>query len=135
MTLVRLFLLVALGVALLSMGWTLVDRSQPAPLPSLEVEVLNGCGVDGIAARVATELEALGQVVARVENAPRKDYERTLLVDRRARPLLTARLAERIGGIPLLLERVDGSDVDVTLVLGQDAEELGILTSRPSMLR
>jgi LytR cell envelope-related transcriptional attenuator len=131
----RLFLLVGLGVVLLSVGWSMVDRAEPQPMPSLRIEVLNGCGVDGLASRVALELEALGQEVTRVGDAPDQNHEHSLLVDRRARPMLTERLAERIGPIPVLYERLDDATVDATLVLGRDAPQLAILTSRPSVLR
>jgi hypothetical protein len=77
----------------------------------------------------------MGQEVVRVGNADSTDYPRTLLVDRRARVTLTRRLAHVLGDLPLVLERVDDSDVDVTLLLGADAEHLELLTSPPSVLR
>ena len=131
----RLLLALLLGVAVLSAGFALWSERQPVPLASLRVEVLNGCGTDGLAGDVARVLRELEQEVVRVDDADHHEYEQTILIDRRARPVLTRRLAERLGGLPVLLERVEGSTVDVTLILGSDAPSLDILTSSGGVIR
>jgi hypothetical protein len=122
-------LAVALGLCLVSVGVSLLRRPAPEPLPSMTVEVLNGCGVEGLAARTARTLRALGQDVIRVDDAERQDHVRTLLVDRRGRPRLARRLAQRLSGegpAPLVvLERLEDPPADLTLILGRDRARAG----------
>lgn len=131
----RILLALLLTAGVLSAGWALWAEHRPPPLASLRVEVLNGCGEDGLAGEVATALRQLEQDVVRVDDAERHDYPTTVLIDRRARPVLTRRLAHRLGDLPVLLERVEGATVDVTLILGADAPSLDILTSPAGMVR
>lgn len=116
----RIVLLLALGVALASTGWSLIDRGRRPPLPRLRVEVLNGSGEAGLAGRAAQHLRELGQDVVEVDNAEHQAFDRTLLVDRAGKPALSRRLAERLGTVQLVLERVVDPAADVTLVLGRD---------------
>ena len=131
----RILLALLLAAGILSAGWALWAEHRPPPLASMRIEVLNGCGEDGLASEVATVLRELEQEVVRVDDADHHDYATTVLVDRRARPVLTRRLAQRLGDLPVLLERVEGATVDVTLILGADAPSLDILTSPPGMIR
>lgn len=113
-----------LGAVLLlcaaSMGWALLFRSTNGPLPHLRVEVLNGCGEEGLAAITGQRLQDLGQDVVRVADADRRDLTRCFIIDRGGRPWLTRRLARRLGGMTVILERKKGCDVDLTLILGKD---------------
>ena len=107
-----------------------MDRTwRPSPLPGLTVRVLNGCGVDGLAQDTASRLRGLGQDVVEVGDAPHHDFRRSLLIDRRGRPHLTGKLAERIGPILLLLEKTEGADCDATLIVGADHASLGLFAS------
>jgi len=116
----RVLLAVAVGLCGLSVGLGALEADPEPILAPLRLEVLNGCGRDQLGAEVASRLRALGQDVRNVENAPLGGQLRTVLIDRRGRPRLTARLARALGGVPLLLERVDSSTVDATLLLGSD---------------
>ncbi len=113
-----------LGLVLLafvvSAGWALFSRSTEPPLPRLRIEVLNGCGEEGLAASTAQRLRDLGQDVVKVADADRHDYDRCVIIDRGGRPWLSRRLARRLGGITVILEREATADVDVTLILGKD---------------
>ena len=115
-----LLLGVLLLACLISLGWSLLRRPQEAPLPSLRVEVLNGCGEEGLAADTAQRLRDLGQDVVRVADADHHAYERCVLIDRGGRPWLARRLAERLGEVLVVLERTEESEVDLTLILGKD---------------
>lgn len=126
MRILRAVLVVGLGLALVSVGWTLISGSHRASLPRLQVEVLNGCGESGLAQRAAQRLQGLGQAVEVVADAEHHDFAVSFLVDRRGKPQLTRRLAERIGPCRVVLERTDDASVDVTLVLGRDWPSLGL---------
>jgi len=93
---------------------------EEAPLARLTIEVLNGCGEEGAAATTAQKLRSLGQDVVKVADAERKDYDHCVLVDRRGRAWLARRLARRLGGILVVLERRAGADADLTLIVGRD---------------
>ena len=90
------------------------------PLPRLTIEVLNGCGEEGAAAASAQKLRSLGQDVVQVADLGRQDYAHCLLVDRRGRPWLTRRLASRLGGLLVVLERKPDAEADLTLIVGRD---------------
>ena len=95
-------------------------RHREEPLPRLTVEVLNGCGVEGAAADTAQKLRSMGQDVVQVADLGRKDYPHSLLVDRRGRPWLTRRLASRLGGLLVVLERQKDAQADLTFIVGKD---------------
>lgn len=131
----RLLLILLVAVGVLSAGWAVWHSQDPPPLASLRIEVLNGCGADGLAGEFATVLRGMGQEVVRVDDAEHHDHPQTLLIDRRGRPVLTRRLAARLGDLPVLLERTEEARVDVTVILGADAPSLHVLTSPGGMIR
>jgi hypothetical protein len=111
------------GILLLCLASAAIARfrhHQEAPLARLRIEVLNGCGEEGAAAVTAQKLRSLGQDVVKVADAGRKDYDHCVLVDRRGRAWLARRLARRLGGVLVVLERRAGADVDLTLIVGSD---------------
>lgn len=116
-----LSLLIVVGICAVSILSTLLWRADRMPLPSLRVEVLNGSGIAGLGARSAARLRALGQDVVRVGDADPSHQPRTVLLDRGGHPRWSARLAAELGDIPVLLEALENTDVDVTLILGTDA--------------
>lgn len=111
---------VVLVACVVSLGWSVLRQPSEPALPSLRVEVLNGCGQEGLAANTAQLLRDMGQDVVRVADADHHDYEHCVLIDRGGRPWLARRLAERLGGVLVVLEREAGSEVDLTLILGND---------------
>lgn len=129
MSAVRLALMIGLGLALVSMGWTLLTRAQPVPLARLEFEVLNGCGESGLAQRAAQRLQGLGQVVTGVADAEHHDFAASFLIDRRGKAPLTRRLARTLGPCQVVLERTGDAEADITLVLGRDWPRLGLFAN------
>ena len=85
----------------------------------MTVSVLNATAVEGLAARVADDLEQRGCDVVSVGNAERQS-DTTVIVDHRN----SARRAERVAawlGRGVLTVRPDGENpADVTVVLGRD---------------
>ncbi len=111
------------GLLLLCLASAAIARfrhHEEPPLARLTIEVLNGCGEEGAAAATAQKLRGLGQDVVKVADAERKDYDHCVLVDRRGRAWLARRLARRLGGMLVVLERSAGADADLTLIVGRD---------------
>ena len=117
---VRLTLLVAIGVLLLSAGVAALVSRPAETVPTLQVEVFNACGVDGLAARAGRRLQELRQEVVAVETWGGHEFATSFLIDRRGKPALTRRLAREVGPSRVVLERTEDARADVTLVLGHD---------------
>jgi hypothetical protein len=116
-----------LAVGLGSFAWTWLGADAPvARVPSLQIEVLNGCGEAGAAQKTAERLQGLGHDVLVVGDAPRDDYDRTIVIDRRGRDRITREFARRIGPCPVILEFVPDAGADLTLILGSDWRDLGL---------
>lgn len=81
------------------------------------VEILNGCGVQGLAARAAQVLSGEGFQVVRTGNAPRSDYERSQIIVRTDRPVYLEKLSALIRDPSFSWELNSSSDVDVTIIL------------------
>ena len=96
-------------------------------LSGIEVAVLNGAGVDGLASRVQVELESAGFAVVGTGNAPSFDRQRTLVTyreDEEAAAFAAVRLSEALGGVELdpIAQRptFEGAEVDVLVIAGED---------------
>jgi len=59
-----------------------VEVYQANPIQNIKVEVLNGCGIKGIAARTADFLRTHQVDVVRSDNADRYDYPNTVIISR-----------------------------------------------------
>lgn len=102
------------------------NPASAAPIQSIaqaRLEILNGTGYPGIAARVRTELQAQGWTVVAIGDADRSDYRRTLLVNYS----LDESLAQEIGpqlrlqsALPTLPGLIISDSVDLRIVVGQD---------------
>ena len=69
----------------------------PLPRGAVSVTVLNGNGVAGAAAAMASRVRARGYVIGQVGNAPRSGYGRTLVMYRIGRRPEGLRLARDLG--------------------------------------
>jgi hypothetical protein len=94
--------------------------SAPEAAQSVHLVVLNGAGVDGLAARVGLLLAAAGCVVERVGDAPHPHFENSLLINRRLPNERAEALAARLGGVRILREWDPRASEDALLVLGAD---------------
>jgi hypothetical protein len=122
----RIVLVVALAGSALSIGFAVVRSSGPTTVPTLRVEVLNACGENGLARRAARQLQELRQDVVGVDTWVDHEFATSFLVDRRGKPALTRRLAERLGPCTVILERTEDARADVSLVLGRDWASLAL---------
>lgn len=92
----------------------------------VQIEVLNGCGVPGVANQFTDYLRGYGYDVVRFTNARRYDYPRTLVVNRGKNFERARQLAQALGVEPSAVENLPDPSLqlDVTVVIGQDYESL-----------
>ncbi|MFQ6616204.1 MAG: LytR C-terminal domain-containing protein [Fidelibacterota bacterium] len=118
----------------------IVDYREEVPASPMEVEVLNGCGVYGLAAGFTDFLRTEGFDVVNSGNANNFDYPATLIIQRSERVESSYRMAELLN-IPKsdttrILVRPDLSlATDVTVILGRDYKDIKpfrqFLSTRP----
>ncbi len=93
-----------------------VAKKVPAP-ENVNVEVLNGGGIEGAASKVKEQLEANGYDVVAVGNAPTFDYKRTVI----AAPEESADAAGKIAALfGLKDEAVERQGYDLKVIIGDD---------------
>jgi hypothetical protein len=88
------------------------------------VEVLNGAGAKGAAARISDQLRDMGFDVKTFGNARDFDHERSVLLDRSGRKGAAQAIADSLGGLPIQTEPAPELYLDATLILGPDWERL-----------
>ena len=102
-----------------------VEVYQANPIQNIKVEVLNGCGIKGIAARTADFLRTHQVDVVRSDNADRYDYPNTVIISRNEN-VESLKAVSRSFGIALddkthiLIDPDESLGVDVTVILGKD---------------
>ncbi len=109
-------LLSNLDSKLLAKEDTLVEQSAP-----VTICVLNGCGVPGVANKVAKQLNAAGFQVTRTGNADNFGYAFSQIIDPSKHGKRGERVRSAIGFGAILPEgKLSDADSDVTLILGKD---------------
>ncbi len=98
------------------------------PIHQIKVEILNGCGIKGIAAKTAEFLLLEHQVdVIKSDNADNHDYPNTLIIGRNEK-IEGIELICKSFGVPLDNKNIiqhkpdETLGVDVTVILGQDIQ-------------
>lgn len=87
----------------------------------IRVQVLNGCGVSGAAANVASLLRRAGGFdVIDIANAENFDFAATVVVDRTGDGKAAREVARVLDGVPLVLQRLPGARFEVTVIVGYD---------------
>ena len=91
---------------------------------SATVEVLNGCGIAGVAGRVADKLTRAGFQVTKQGNAPDFNYDHCCVITRQGRSAGVKRIASLLNCSDIRTEPKDaqGSDQlpDITVIVGRD---------------
>jgi hypothetical protein len=88
------------------------------------VQVLNGSGESGVAAKAASYLRAGGFHVVEVKNADRFDYFATLVVARTEDPGPALDVAGYLGNPPVIRQSWSSDLAEVTVVLGRDRSKV-----------
>ncbi len=87
---------------------------------AVTVEVLNGTASSGLARRTSELYEDFGFDVLRFSNAESNQIEHTLVIDRRGVGETAERAARVIEANRIVVDVLENTDVDVTLILGKD---------------
>ncbi|MBM3327162.1 MAG: hypothetical protein FJY65_09365 [Calditrichaeota bacterium] len=113
-------------------------ETQPAPLPQatsapsslpprIKVQVLNGCGVPGVAKRARDWLARQDYDIRDVGNADKQDYRISKIVNRSGNLTAACELARLLGIDEAQITRQStptGADFDLTLIVGKDYKRL-----------
>ena len=93
------------------------------PTEMITVEVLNGSGVRGVAAKMTELLRSHGFNVDddNIGNAENYDYQRTQVVSRLEDVSAAKQVAETVPGSDFIKEPIPGYHVMVTVIVGKDA--------------
>ena len=100
------------------------NSAVPAVDPlTVEVRILNGCGMQGVGRDMTQRVRDLGFDVVESANAENFDYQYTVVIGHTARPELAQALADAIGCSRVSSQSDKMVLADVTLILGQDWEQ------------
>ena len=103
-----------------------IDTMEPKPIV---IQVLNGCGVGGIAGKVSKWLEKNSYKVEDIDNADRQDYKNSHIIDRSGNMTAARELATLLGIDESRIKRLKlmpKPEIDLTLILGKDHKRLAI---------
>lgn len=94
----------------------------------VKIEVLNGCGINGIARVVGNRLRETGFDVMTLDNADRFDYPESIVIDRLGNPDEADRVAEALGISNRIQQIVpDPFRIEsVTVIIGKDYARIGL---------
>jgi hypothetical protein len=92
----------------------------------IQVDVLNGCGVAGAAAKISTRLRQRGFDVVEIRNYKSFDIRETLVIDRVGNLHQALQVASALGvGRENVIQEINFDYyVDVTVVIGKDFQSL-----------
>ncbi|MDP6038453.1 MAG: LytR C-terminal domain-containing protein [Candidatus Latescibacteria bacterium] len=107
---------------------------DPQAFGNIHVEVLNGCGKDGIANEVGQKLRDFGFDVMTLGNAENFNFPETLVIDRVGKPEYTQQVANILGTKNQIQQKTpDPFRIEeVTVIIGRDYTRLEILKSAVS---
>jgi hypothetical protein len=107
---------------------TMSTEKQPVvAVKPVIIEVLNGCGVPGVAQQFTNYLRQEGFDVIYTGNADRNDYSGTILVARTNNNAITSVNTVMMLEQERLLTRIDSSvQADVSLIIGKDYNRLPV---------
>ena len=119
---------VTLAVALsVGVRWSgLRNRFESEP-SEIQIEVLNGNGVSGVAMKVAVELRKEGIDVLIVDDAEHFHFERSIIVDRKGDREILSRLSRLTGCRRIVEQKQIRPLVDATLIIGRDMNDLSLV--------
>ncbi|HPG38351.1 MAG TPA: LytR C-terminal domain-containing protein [bacterium] len=141
LNLVVIWLLVVINAALISSFIHKIVGSRQTPdiitntqVPDnpVKIQVLNGCGVSGVANDFADYLKRRNYDVTEIGNTPTFDYKSTVIINRERREKKYVDKFRELIGIPKDLVyplKSDENEADLTLIIGSDYETLEIYKS------
>jgi hypothetical protein len=120
-----LYILVIILAAFLVSIIVMHTREDPEAIrrrnSNIRVEVLNGCGENRLAIKVANVLRKQGFNVVKIGNADRSDFEKSVVVERATDDCSNAKYFATQIGCKYIGKDVDQAlHLEVSLILGQD---------------
>jgi hypothetical protein len=117
-------LLIILAAFLISIVF-MYTREDPEELrkrnSNIRVEVLNGCGENRLAIKVANILRRMEFNVVKIGNATGRDFLHTVVIERSSEDADNARYFAKVIGCKNVGKDIDRAlHVEVSLILGQD---------------
>jgi len=103
-----------------------IEEIEPSPI---RLQVLNGCGVAGIAGCVGKWLDRNAYEVVDIGNADRQDYRLSRIIDRSGNLTAARELAGLLGLSEDHIKRstlIPKPEIDLTLIVGKDHKRLSI---------
>ncbi|MEO1022841.1 MAG: LytR C-terminal domain-containing protein [Bacteroidota bacterium] len=126
-----LLLLVLLGALVTRVIYPRIENTRAEQQSLLigdiiQLEVLNGCGIDGIATTFTDVLRSRGFDVVETGNFEHFELQRSIVISRTGSSKNARKVADALGidEENVLIERSDDFYLDVTLVIGHDFESL-----------
>ena len=123
-----LVLIVALGTRIIYPRIVNERAEQESPLISevIQLEVLNGCGISGIANRFTSVLRSNGFDVVETGNFDHFKLQQTIVISRSGTIKNAMQVAKALGVDEVNVLREESPDfyLDVTVVIGHDFEQL-----------
>lgn len=127
--------LTGLVIYVASMSWHTPKEKNVSPQPNysdVRIEILNGCGKDGIAGQLGTLLREQGFDVMTLGNADSFAFPETLVIDRVGKMRDAQQVAHALGTTNLIQQitpdpfRIEA----VTIIIGRDYAHLPILKNQ-----
>ena len=106
-----------------------VNEVTEAPVQALKIEILNGCGVQGLAKKWADHLRAAGFDPWNVTNFEQSNVARTMIIDRTSNARSNGLAVAEALGLPedyVAYQASDQRQVAVTVIIGLDYERIEI---------
>ena len=102
-------------------------------MQDIRIEILNGCGIDGVAAKTTDFFRSKQIDVIKSDNADRYDYSKTLIIGRNENieSLKTVASCLKITANDTNHIKINPDEslgVDVTIILGKDIESFNELS-------
>lgn len=97
------------------------------PSFDIRIQVLNGCGTEGVAEEVASCLRDAGFDIVGTGNADAFDYEHTLVIDRCGLMDKAVRVKKALRCEKVMVQRIAAPTSDVVVVVGSDWTGLGLV--------
>ena len=100
------------------------EANKPSKI--IQLEVLNGCGISGVAEKFTNHLRQNNFDVVQVGNYSSFDIDNTLVVDRTGKRVNALKVAEALGIDPKNVIQQINNDyfLDVSLIIGRDFNHL-----------
>ncbi len=97
---------------------------EDIPVPYTRIEVLNGCGVDNLAYKVALHLREEGFDVVEIGNVGETEVERTIIIERVDKRMRNAKLLGKVIHCSNMQMMIDSTlFLEASLLLGKDYEQ------------